>query len=139
MCHCRKFSALTTEDHRVLFVGIEPVLSISAMLSTKVCLWHANWISIYKPDNILYVHYRLRKFPLCGQFRCHWPTNYLICIIFVTFTIPRVTLPQVNSFCKGDPSCLRWYVLKNLNQSRPLVVKCFNFFGTLSCFMQVFP
>ncbi|XP_062596201.1 uncharacterized protein LOC134257628 isoform X4 [Saccostrea cucullata] len=32
----RKFSSLTPEDHRVLFVGVEPILSISAMISTKL-------------------------------------------------------------------------------------------------------
>ncbi|CAG2231573.1 unnamed protein product [Mytilus edulis] len=31
----RKFSSLTAEDHKVLFVGIEPILSISAMLTSK--------------------------------------------------------------------------------------------------------
>ena len=32
----RKFSSLTAEDHKVLFVGIEPILSISAMLTSKL-------------------------------------------------------------------------------------------------------
>ena len=32
----RKFSSLTNEDHKILFVGIEPILSTSATLTTKV-------------------------------------------------------------------------------------------------------
>ncbi|KAL5009768.1 hypothetical protein ScPMuIL_012073 [Solemya velum] len=32
----RKFSSLTIDDHRILFVGVEPILSLSAMLSSKL-------------------------------------------------------------------------------------------------------
>ncbi|XP_033741354.1 rho GTPase-activating protein 20-like isoform X1 [Pecten maximus] len=32
----RKFSSMTSEDHRILFMGVEPILSISAMLMSKL-------------------------------------------------------------------------------------------------------
>ena len=32
----RKFSSLTKEDHQVLFVGVEPLLSLSSMILQKV-------------------------------------------------------------------------------------------------------
>lgn len=32
----RKFTSLSVEDHRVLFVGLEPIISLSAMIGSKV-------------------------------------------------------------------------------------------------------
>ncbi|XP_053398131.1 uncharacterized protein LOC128556607 [Mercenaria mercenaria] len=32
----RKFTSLSVEDHRVLFVGLEPIISISAMIGSKL-------------------------------------------------------------------------------------------------------
>lgn len=98
---CRKFSSLTIDDHRILFVGVEPILSLSAMLSSKVsegvqfinlCL--DTFVSCLNRDFDLW----LRLIFKCQFLRSHWQCSNICTYILWLMDYSKIICMRVNLY-----------------------------------------